>query len=153
MSKDLEPPKHIVHPVTGEQVQLAGHPAGDLLHILELLQERAGQMKTWADAVENELVSRGADPDLYDIKEQWSREWDADDLMTTLHDLVMRDRLTLKDIDGAIVPGPPKVNGTKMKALLDRAEEDVMLELRRCFTWKRKGRARVQVRYAEIEEA
>src|SRR4029077_9049252 len=120
--------------------------------ILDVLRERARQFKAWTEEVEAELVSRGQQPGLYEIYGQMGREWDIEELTATLHDLEMRGRVTLTDIEGIIKPGPMKVDGTKAKALLDRAEEDVLLDLRRCFTWKPRGRAKVRPVVAEIEQ-
>jgi hypothetical protein len=37
------------------------------------------------------------------------------------------------------------VDGTAAAALLNRLDGDALVELRRCFSWEQKGRARVKV--------
>jgi hypothetical protein len=146
---DIELRPTAIDPRTGEAITLE-----DLA-----LQEREKQLRIWRTAVEDELVHRADDlrTDIVgnhqvDIDRGHTRKWDPEDLIETVSHLVGEGLLTVMDAQG-LVRDVPKVDGVKAADLLKRVDGEALLELRKCFTWETKGRARVKVTpVAQLEQ-
>jgi hypothetical protein len=157
-----EPPAlPVVDPTSGEVLDLANAPHDQLVKVFLALEERKKAFTEWAKAVEDELVRRHGDRRAaqvvgdheVDVDHSATRTWDIDDLSATIGDLMARGLLDPRDASG-LIKNELKVDGKKAAALLSRLEKDAdvvphdqneaLVELRRCFTWK-KGRAKVKV--------
>jgi hypothetical protein len=141
-----------VDPRSGEVIDLANAPHADLVEAFLILQDHERRAKEWRTAVEDELVSRHGDHRgpapvgdfVVDIDRGFTRAWDVVELEEVVHDLVNRGLLD-RAYAGVIVEGEPKVDGKEAARLLSRVSGDALLEIRRCFCWEQKGRARVKV--------
>jgi len=143
----------VVDPDTGEILSLPDADHAYLVDVFLKLQEYERRLIDWRRAVEDELVRRHDDKGLtpefvgnhtIEVQEGWTRVWDVDDLKATVQDLVARGVVSLQDVSG-LIETSEKVNGRKAQDLLNRVSGDALTELRRCFTWSQKGRARVKV--------
>jgi len=153
---DLEPrdKQAIIDPRTGVMFPIEEVKDDLLVEIFTALEQREKQFQEWRRAAEDELVRRHDDLRHGDdwvvagkqlsVDRGWSRTWDPTELGNVVEDLVERGALTVQDVAGLLTPQDPKVDGRRAAELLDRGREDIAVELRRCFSWK-KGRARVKV--------
>ena len=152
---DLEPREKqaIIDPRTGVMFPIEEVKDGLLVEIFTALEQREKQFQEWRRMAEDELVARSEDHGRDEwvvagkhitVNRGWSRTWDPTELGNVVEDLVERGALTVQDVAGLLTPQDPKVDGRRAAELLDRGREDIAVELRRCFSWK-KGRARVKV--------
>jgi hypothetical protein len=143
----------VADPRTGEVIDVATIDHQALVGIFLATQDYERRVREWRQTVEDELVRRHGDRRAaevvgdheVDVERGFSRVWDADDLADVLVDLLMRDKLSVEDVQGVVVQQEPKVDGRKAVQLLNRADEDTLIALRRCFRWEQRGRARVKV--------
>lgn len=156
MSTDLEVVT-VVHPSTGEVVDLAAAATTDVADLLFSLRTRKAEIVEWEKAAKAEVVKRLAASGrkqatvgswFMEAKAGRSREWDPDDLEATLHDLVTDGVVSAAECVG-IVTLETKVNGTKARDLLDRLDGDPRKAVEACAAWKQ-GTPTVTV--AEVTE-
>lgn len=157
MATDLEPVA--VNPRTGETIDLPNARHENLVEALLVLQAHERRAKEWRTAVEDELVRRHGERRSaqvvggfeVDIDRGYTRVWDAEELELVLVDLVAAGLVASKDMAG-VITREPKTDGRKMQTLLNRVDGDALVELRRCFKWEQRGRAKVRVTLvAELE--
>lgn len=152
-------PAEVLDPRTGEVVDFyeAAHPY--LVDVLLVLRDYEQKIKGWRQVVEDELVRRHGDrrsaqvvgSHEVDVDRGYSRVWDADELEGVLNDLWERG-VELPGHAVEILSRETKVDGRKAQALLNRVDGDTLVELRRCFKWEQRGRAKVRVTpVAELE--
>lgn len=142
----------VVDPRSGEVVELANAPHSELVDVFLELAKREKAFKDWRTAVEDELVRRHGDRRAaqvvgnheVDVDRGYGRVWDPEELEMVAHDLVARGLVRREDVDG-LVEDVLKVDGRKAQSLLNRVDGDALAEIRRCFTWAQKGRAKVKV--------
>jgi hypothetical protein len=156
---DVEPASPTaVDPRSGEVIDLANAPHADLVEAFLILQDHERRAKEWRTAVEDEIVKR-ADTEQttfvvgewqLDIDRGYQRKWDVDDFERTITDIVDRGLArssglhAVSDFIG-LIKTERKVNGAAAALLLNRLDGEALVELRRCFKWEQKGRARVKV--------
>jgi hypothetical protein len=153
---DLEPHEPTaVDPRSGEVIDLANAPHGDLVEAFLILQDHERRAKEWRTAVEDELVRRHEAHDysrepqtigeyIIEIDKGRVRHWDVDDVEAVVSDLIQRRLLDPQEAAG-LIKEHRSVDGNIAKRLLDGADSDVLFELSRCFSWQQRGRARVKV--------
>jgi hypothetical protein len=148
-----EPPAlPVVDPTSGEVLDLANAPHDQLVKVFLALEERKKAFTEWTKAVEDELVRRHGDRQAaqvvgdheVDVDRGFTRVWDPEDLDAVINDLVERGLIDKADA-GVVSWANPKVDGRKVAQLLNRVDGDALVELRRCFEWVQKGRAKVKV--------
>lgn len=141
-----------VNPRTGETIDLPGAPHDDLVEAFLILQDHERRAREWRQAVEDELVRRHGDRRAaqpvgafeIDVDRGYGRVWDADDLVLAVHDLIAAGLLRQEDSRG-LTKTEVKVDGRKAAQLLNRLDGEALVELRRCFKWEQRGRAKVRV--------
>lgn len=149
---DLEPRQTVIDPRTGVMFPIEEVKDDLLVEIFVALEEREKQYQAWRRQAEDELVRRHGgrrEPWMMrsheiQVESNASREWDSTELQLVVEDLVERGLLHAGDVAGLLLDQEPKVDGRKALDLLNCSEGDALMELRRCFTWK-KGRARIKV--------
>jgi hypothetical protein len=149
---DLEPQEPTaVDPRSGEIIDLANAPHADLVEAFLILQDHERRAKEWRTAVEDELVKRAGtmQTDLVgewqlDIDRGYQRTWDVDETESTVIRLIDDHALSVADVSG-LIKTTRSVDGNIAKRLLERLDGEALVELRRCFKWEQKGRARVKV--------
>lgn len=142
----------VVDPRSGEVVDLANAPHPELVDVFLELAKREKAFKDWRTAVEDELVRRHGDRRAaqvvgaheVDVDRGYGRVWDPDELEMVATDLVARGLVRREDVDG-LVEDVLKVDGRKAQSLLNRVDGDALAEIRRCFRWEQRGRAKVKV--------
>jgi hypothetical protein len=142
----------VVDPRTGTVLDLAGEHHELLIDVLLEIRRRDQQLKEWRQALEDELIRRHGDrrgaqvvgDHEVDVDRGWGRVWDPDELLEVIEGLIGRDLVALTAVSD-IVTKVPKVDGRKAQALLSRLDGDALVELRRCFRWEQRGRAKVKV--------
>jgi hypothetical protein len=157
---DLRPaPPTAVDPRSGEVIDLANAPHEDLVEAFLILQDHERRAKEWRTAVEDELVRRTDELTerheidsvhigdyVLEVERGWSRIWDGEELAGALQCLEGESLLKQAECAGLIRRVDElKVDGKKAAALLNQLDGEALVELRRCFKWEQKGRARVKV--------
>lgn len=153
MSTDLE--RHhpeAVDPRSGEVIDLPNAPHESLVEALLILQDHERRAKDWRTAVEDELVRRHGDrraPQVVgghevDVDRGMSRVWDPEELEGILEYLIEEGRISERDAE-PVIKSFAKVDGKEAVKLLGRLEGEALVELRRCFRWEQKGRAKVRI--------
>jgi hypothetical protein len=79
-----------------------------------------------------------------DIDRGYQRTWDVDETESTVIRLIDDHALSVADVSG-LIKTTRSVDGNIAKRLLERLDGEALVELRRCFKWEQKGRARVKV--------
>ena len=144
---DLELQPTVVEPRTGETITLATASESQLVDVFLELEKREKAFREWRTAVEDELVRRAGPSNHgngWDVDRPMARKWDPEDLIEAVSDLVGRGLLTIMDAQG-LVRDEPKVDGRKAADLLKRVDGEALVELRKCFIWESRGRARVKI--------
>lgn len=142
----------VVDPRSGEVVDLANAPHPDLVDVFLELAKREKAFKDWRAAVEDELVRRHGDrraPQVVgghevDVDRGMSRVWDPEELEGILEYLIEEGRISERDAE-PVIKSFAKVDGKEAVKLLGRLEGEALVELRRCFRWEQKGRAKVRI--------
>jgi len=147
----------IIDPRTGVMFSIEEVKDDLLVEIFTELEAREKQMQEWRRAAEDELARRYRQKALGGHRTPWtlgskavtvesnaSRVWDATELQLVVEDLIERGLLSEAAVDGLVLEQEPKVDGKKALDLLNRSQGDALMEISRCFHWKR-GRARVRV--------
>jgi len=133
-----------------------------LVEIFTELERRERQMKEWRTAAEDELVRRYGDRRApwpignveVSVKRGRGRQWDAEDLMSTVSQLAQDGLLTIRDVQGLVTEEKTyKVDGRRAAELLSSLQGEALAELSRCFTWTQRSRPRVEVTPAASLEA
>lgn len=144
----------VVDPRSGEVVELANAPHSELVDVFLELAKREKAFKDWRTAVEDELVRRHGDRRAaqvvgnheVDVDRGYGRVWDMDDLLPTLQHLVAEGHLESHVAHSLYrVKTEQVANGRELASLLNRLDGDALAELRRCFRWEQRGRAKVRV--------
>lgn len=73
-----------------------------------------------------------------------SRVWDPEELEGILEYLIEEGRISERDAE-PVIKSFAKVDGKEAVKLLGRLEGEALVELRRCFRWEQKGRAKVRI--------
>jgi hypothetical protein len=144
----------VVHPVTGEVIgQLRQQPPAVLAEVLFELREHAAEVKRMSKLVDDELRRRletvGRKITIYgdyevQVDRQWRRVWDADELESTLRDLVDRGAVHAGELT-EVIRHETVVNGTEARRLLSRLSGDALHDLERCFRWHASDASRLIV--------
>ena len=142
----------VVDPRTMEVLDLATVPHTDLIEVFQRLQDYERRAREWRTAAEDELVRRHGDRRSAQVVGDWeidvdrgySRVWDPEELLAVTSDLFKRRMLRASDLAG-LVRNEQKVDGRRALTLLNRADAATVAELRRCFRWEQRGRAKVKV--------
>jgi hypothetical protein len=153
----------VVHPQTGEIVDLETLPTDRLAEAVLAFRERERDLKAMRIAVEGEVRHR-YEQDLerrgvtypsskhvvcagdFEIRIEGGNEsvWDPDELEVVLRDLIDDGVISAADVTD-VIRHETVVSRSSANALLDRLSGRAYDAVKRCRTWRRKGPGRVQV--------
>ena len=135
----------VTHPATGEVLDLDNAPSEQLAEAALELKEREAQLKSWRQAIENELLGRldkGRRRKVVvgeyevEIATSWRRVWDHEDLETVVAGLLDAGVLKHAEVGGLLTPQPAKLDGKLAASLIDRLSGDAREAVEGCFTWE-----------------
>lgn len=147
-------PVVVAHPRTGELLDaLDAQPPARLADALLALRERGSELRKMERSIEAELRRRLAGRertivvwDDFEVQVQPGsrREWDADELESTLRELLDRGAVDARELT-EVIRHETTVSRSEAQRLLTRLSGDAREAVERCFTWAQSGLPRVVV--------
>ena len=144
----------VVNPVTGEVLDaLETQPPETLADTLYAVRQHTSDLRKVEQALADELRRRIGTRDRtvfqwgeYEVtaKPEYRREWDPEELEGTLRELLDQGTVQAGELT-EIIRHETVVSGKEALHLLGHLSGDSLKAVERCFSWKQKGPARVQV--------